>query len=297
MHKSYVLAGLLVSLYLAMICGCGDDKQDSSKTWSAEFVQTTEGFKIPECVVLDPKRNCLYVSNVDTDDKGYWVDDGKGFISQIDEKGQILKRKLLDSTAQNPVNAPKGMAVLGDHLYYNDNKRLMRYNLATATPPEEIRLPQTEKLNDMAADGKFVYATDNGLGIIYRIDPEGNHKTLKAPKSVNGVTCSNGNIFAVSWELHEIYEIDPAGITEPKPFGLASHFTNLDAIEVLPDGSFLVSDFMGNKVSVVSPDRKTVKTIAQLTTPADVGLNRDKTMLYIPQLTVNKVVVYKLTLK
>jgi len=54
---------------------------------------------------------------------------------------------------------------------------------------------------------------------------------------------------------------------------------------------------MGDKVCVVSADRKTVKTLIELTTPADVGLNRDKRLLYIPQLTVNKVAVYNLSLK
>jgi len=82
--------------------------------------------------VYDPQRDCLYVSNVDTDTEGYWEDDGKGFISQIDSQGTIQKLRLLDSTAQNPINAPKGMAVLGDFLYFNDNKRLMRFNLATS---------------------------------------------------------------------------------------------------------------------------------------------------------------------
>jgi len=132
MSKPGIFSGMAVTLCMIMICGCGDDKQESIKTWYAKEVQTTEGFKIPECVVYDPQRDCLYVSNVDTDTEGYWEDDGKGFISQIDSQGTIQKLRLLDSTAQNPINAPKGMAVLGDFLYFNDNKRLMRFNLATS---------------------------------------------------------------------------------------------------------------------------------------------------------------------
>ena len=51
------------------------------------------------------------------------------------------------------------------------------------------------------------------------------------------------------------------GKTPPKPFGLAAHFKSLDAIEVLDDGTFLVSDFPGNKVCTISADRKTVRKI------------------------------------
>ena len=91
---------------------------------------------------------------------------------------------------------------------------------------------------DASALGGFVAsplgARNRGLSVIWlatrfdeRLDP---HDPQRAP----------GNI----------YEIDPAGVAEPIPFGLSSHFTNLDAIEVLPDGSFLVSDFKGKVLLV-----------------------------------------------
>lgn len=74
------------------------------------------------------------------------------------------------------------------------------------------------------------YWSDNGKGFISRLHPDGT------------------------------VEIDTSGKQPPQPFGLADHFTNLDGIEVLEDGTFIVSDFVGDKVCLISPDRKTVTT-------------------------------------
>ena len=101
-------------------------------------------------------------------------------------------------------------------------------------------------------------------------------------------------MFGVSWDLHEIDELDPSGGKAPVAFGLAEHFTNLDGIEVVEDGTFIVSDFMGNKVCAISPDRASVTTLAELDTPADIGLNRTDGLLYVPQLTQDKVAVYRI---
>ena len=80
-------------------------------------------------------------------------------------------------------------------------------------------------------------------------------------------------------------------------FGLAEHFTNLDGIEVLDDDSNIVSDFMGNKVSLISPDRKTVTTLAEADTPADIGINRRNGLLYVPHFMKDKLTVFRLERK
>ena len=72
----------------------------------------------------------------------------------------------------------------------------------------------------------------------------------------------------------------------------------LDAgIEVLDDGTFIVSDLPAKKVFSVSPDRKTVRTLAELDSPADIGLDRKRNLLYVPQFFKNQAVVFKLVNK
>ena len=102
-------------------------------------------------------------------------------------------------------------------------------------------------------------------------------------------------MFGISWSLHEIYELDPSGKKDPVAFGLAEHFVNLDGIEVLDDGTFIISDFMGNAVYAVSPDRSTVRTLIEIHTPADIGINRTEGLLYVPHFKEDVVSVYRLT--
>jgi len=94
--------------------------------------------------------------------------------------------------------------------------------------------------------------------------------------------------------LHEVYEVYPIGGKDPRPFRLAEHFTNLDGIEVLADGTFIVSDFMGNKVCAITPDEKTVYTLVELESPADIGIDRHTMTLYVPQFFKDKVVLFRL---
>ena len=101
-------------------------------------------------------------------------------------------------------------------------------------------------------------------------------------------------MFGVSWDLHEVYELDPSGKAAPVAFGLASHFKNLDGIEVLCDGTFVVSDFMGDTVCIITPDRTTVHPLIKTPSPADMGLNRKAGLLYVPQFMKDKLSVYQL---
>ena len=118
---------------------------------------------------------------------------------------------------------------------------------------------------------------------------------LKSPPSVNGITFHQGAFFAVSWDQHDIFELDPAGETDPVPFGLGAHFTHLDGIEVLDDGTFIVSDFDGNKLWAVGSDRKAIAPLADVETPADIGLDRKRMLLYVPLFMKDEVAIFRLT--
>ncbi len=292
MKNPRVIVCILVLSAIVVAAAATSNAQEAQ--WQVTEVAAIDGFEIPECMVADEASGAIYISNVVTANEGYWVDDGAGYISRLDAKLAVDERKWLDSTDEHPIHAPKGMCILDGKLYFNDNTRLYRCAIGEPGVPEQIPLPRAGKLNDLASDGKAVYVTDTELGCIYRVYPDGTVEELKSPAGVNGVTCHKGRILAVSWTLHEVYELDPEGKEAPKPFGLAEHFTNLDGIEVLDDGTLLVSDFMGNKVCTIGPDGKTVKTIITLETPADIGLDRKRGLLFVPQLVKGQVHIYRL---
>ena len=275
--------------------GCAKDQPvDMAATELAvEKVVVIENLDLPECMVIDSDSGKVYVSNVVTANEGYWVDDSNGFISLMSPDGKIEKLRWLESTSAMPVNDPKGMCILNGTLYFNDNDKLKYCSLKVPRETGVISLPGAQKLNDLATDGKSIWVTDTGASKVFCVEPDGSSREIHSPDNINGITCYNGKLFAVSWDLHEVYELDPAGKEAPVPFGLASHFTALDGIEVLDDGSFIVSDYKGNKVYSISADRKTVRTLIELQSPADFGLDRENKLLYVPEMLSNRAVILK----
>jgi len=259
-----------------------------------EQVGLLEGLALPECALPDPANGVVYVSNVETDVEAYWEDDGHGFISKVSPTGEMITLRWLEGSEHTPVNSPKGMCILDGHLYFTDNTRLLKYALDGTGPLMEVPLPHTARLNDMATDGTFVYVSDIELGLVYKVGPRGGQTIVKAPPSINGITFSKGRMLCVSWDEHEVYELDPSSAKEPVPFGLAEHFTTLDGIEALDDGTLIVSDFEGNKVCTVSADGKQVQTLIELDTPADIGLDEQRGLLYVPQLMSSELAVFRL---
>jgi sugar lactone lactonase YvrE len=279
-----------------MFSGCAKDQpaDTAAGELTVEKVAVIEGLDLPECMVIDPNSGKVYVSNVVTANEGYWVDDSNGFISLMSPDGKIEKLRWLDSSFGTPVNNPKGMCILDGKLYFNDNDKLKHCSLKAPSETGIIAFPEAQKLNDLATDGKSIWVTDTGASKVFCIGPDGRVRQIQSPDTINGITSYKGKLFAVSWGRHEIYELDPDGEEAPVAFGLASHFTALDGIEVLDDGTFIVSDYKGNKLCSVSADRKTVRTLIELETPADFWLDRQNMLLYVPEMMSSRAVILKL---
>lgn len=253
------------------------------------------GFRVPECVLVDPATGTYYVSNVDSDAGLFWADDGAARITRVLADGPRLDR-WRDSTPAAPLNSPKGMCLLGERLYIADNARLLSC-LAAGGGDLTVVTAGFVNANDLATDGTSIWLSDSaeGVGQVWCIAPDGSSKRqIPAPSRVNGLTFHQGRLYAVSWDAHDVYELDPAGQLPPRPFGQAHHFTNLDGIEVLDDGTFIVSDFVGNQICAISPDRLEVTVLARVTAPADLGIDRRRGLLYAPLFTQNEVVVFSI---
>lgn len=275
----------------AALTGC------AGRGWTAKLVRSVEGFSVPESTLVDPATGMVYVSNIACPHEGdgtqYWTADGNGFVSLLDPDGILDQVRWIDSHPQAPLNSPKGLCILDGVLHVADLQMIHRFTLPDRRPLASIQITGAKRINDLATDGQAIYASDTAAGKVYRI--AGTQITLvKAPEAVNGITFHEGRMYCVSWTRHEVFELDPTGKLPPRPFALAWYFTNLDGIEVLDDGSFLVSDFMGNKVCVISPDRRHVRTIVRVESPADISVNREEGLLFVPMVDRDRVEVYQL---
>lgn len=265
-------------------------------SWKAKEIAVVDGLDIPECVLVDTDRNAIYISNIETSKEEFWFDDGSGFLSALTSDFKMKSLRWVDTKPGNIINAPKGMSVYNGYLYFNDNRRLMRAWLKYPSVVERVIPTTFGGINDQVAYDDQIWISDTNAGVVFAIDPEKGviNTVVQAPPSVNGITFSKGKMYAVSWGEHDVYELDPTGKAAPVAFGLASHFKNLDGIEVLDDGTFIITDWVGNKVSTITPDRKTVETIIEINSAADPGLDRINNILYVPSFMKNRAVAYQL---
>jgi hypothetical protein len=88
-----------------------------------------------------------------------------------------------------------------------------------------------------------------------------------------------------------------SGRKEARSVGLASKFKGLDAIEALPDGSFLVSDQPTSRIVWVSADFTKTEKLAEVHQPADFGIDLKRGRIYAPTFFDNTVTVFSLKRK
>ena len=259
----------------------------------ATHLKTLTGFAQPECVLVDPETGTAYVSNINAKAELYWQDTGAGFLFRFNSDGTMETLKWVASTPDFVIHQPKGMALLDGVLYVADNTRVLSFSLPDGDSKKIYPVEGAQRLNDMASGTGNVYVTDVATGKIHRIDTSdaGKHDVVAAIDGVNGITLRDGIMYAVTWTLHDVFEVALDGSRPPVAFGLAAHFTHLDGVEPWEDGGLLISDPGGNKIGVVAGDRRTVDTFYEMPEPADIGIDRERQRVYAPQLTAGAVVV------
>ena len=292
MEKLHYLPGVLTLLMVF-----GSSATSFAETWSLEPLRSVEGFQIPECAEVNPANGTVYVSNIfgvtrDT----FKALDSNGYISTLEIGGKVKKVKAIEGTKKVPIHGAFGSCFLDGYLYFNDLNGLKRCPLEKPSAVEVVAVPGADHgFNDATCDANHVYVT--GSNAIFRVNAKGEGGKLVDLKGANGVKCWQGKLFAATSdaERSDLYEIDLTGEKPPMAFGLAPQFVGLDGVEILEDGTFLITDCRGHKVYTIAPDRKTVTVVVEgLEYPADLGVDHRRKLVYIPQFFQGTVEVYRL---
>jgi len=301
MKRAPLLASL-VSCLLAALSGCSTPMNPApGGAWHLTELGTMRGFRNPECAVVDPETGVVFVSSTDAASREAVNElDAKGFLSTLEPGGRAGVERWVDSNPVQLLNSPKGLCVLGGCVYLNDLTELKRCRIETAGPVEVVATFSPDvSLNDAVTDGRFVYVSDTPGGRVFRVDPAtGKYLALKAPPRINGLTFRRGELIGVTAHRgdSDIWSIDKFGLLPPRRWRLGEHFTGLDGIEALDDGTLLISDVWGHRLYLVDPATKAVRALTvPVDHPADFGIDRSRGLVYVPQFFRDEVKVYQLT--
>jgi sugar lactone lactonase YvrE len=268
---------------------------------AATPTQISQGLQTPESVLYDPDQDVYFISNINGQPLAA---DDNGYISRVNPDSLQGDMKWIDGAKPDiTLNAPKGMAIVGDTLYVTDITVVRKFNRRTGASEGEIPIKGSTFMNDAASDGKSVYVSDMGMkaGAGGNFEPTGTDaiwkitgakaekiasgKDLKGP---NGVDVADGKVWVVTFGANELYQIDKGKKTNVTTLPKGG----LDGLVHLSDGSFLVSSWDGKAVYRGKPGGAFTAVVENVTAPADIGYDTKRSRLLIPHFMDNIVTIH-----
>ncbi len=300
------MRAVMISLrvVLVLLCAIALVQGSGTAAMAPPILVQNVGLQTPESILYDSKADVYLVSNINGNPTAA---DGNGFISRVSPGGKVLSLKWIDGTKPDGfLDAPKGMAIVGDTLYVSDITAVRMFDRLTGKFKSSINIPGSTFLNDLASgrDGS-VYVSDSGLkpdfspsgtDAIYKIDSGGKVTAIaKSPDlhSPNGVAVlPNGKVVVVTFaKAGELYTLGADGQKEnviKLPAG------QLDGVEILPGGAFLVSSWETSAVYRVERNGTAKVVVKDVPSPADIGYDSRRNRVLIPIFTKNYLVIQSL---
>jgi len=257
-----------------------------TETWASDTV-----FLTPESVLYSPDKNILFVSNINGQPT---KKDNNGFISTIGPDGTIIDLEYVTG-----LHAPKGMGLYDEKLFVTDITDLVIIDYSSATITDRIPVEEAVFLNDIAIDTDgTVYFTDSRTHKIHTYkDGEVSEWITEGLEGPNGLFIEDEVVLLTSMGSSDLKSIskatgEMATITTEIGAGDGVEFSGYE-------GYYVTSDWNG-EVFLINPDfSKTslIKTKDQEISSADIGLNPENHMVFVPTFFDNRVVAYKLEIE
>ena len=155
---------VLAALLVAACAKTSDKPADSAAAPAAETLGMkmgeTGGMNVPESVKYDADLDVFFVSNINGNPS---QKDGNGFIAIVRADSTGVVRMLVESGKPAAggkaitLDAPKGMAIVGDTLWVADIDAVRAFNKRTGAPiaTVDLRPMKAEFLNDVVAFIRF----------------------------------------------------------------------------------------------------------------------------------------------
>lgn len=286
-------AALAFVLPVTLLAACAEKAPVSE----APAVVVSTGLATPESVLWDEARNLWYVSNIN----GVPVaKDDNGYILRLTADGAMMDSLpfINGADADIVLNAPKGMALVGDTLWVADIDAVRGFNVLTGNVVTTLALGAQGAtfLNDVAAasDGT-VYITDSGIAF----DASGNvtHSgasrifvlkdrmareavVLPAQSAANGIAwdAALGAWLIVGFNSPNIFAWVP-GTDSVTVIGTGPG--GGDGIVVLADGRALFSSWADSSLTIFEAGAAT-KLRGGLPAPADLGYDPKRGLVAVP---------------
>jgi hypothetical protein len=247
------------------------------KLWATDTVLVK-----PESVLYDASSKSLFVSNI-----GDMQKEGMGSISKIGLDGKFIKRDWVKG-----LTAPKGLGLYKNQLYVAETTTIAVIDVATAAVVKRITVEGAGMLNDITIDAKgIVYVSDTPKNNVFKIENGKASLYLENMKSANGLLANGNNLYILTGT--SLQKADENKKLTTLVDGIEG---GADGIEMIKDHEFIVTGWAGVIYYVKDDGTKKVlsDTRDKKINSADLGYDPASKTIYIPEMSQNCVVAYKL---
>lgn len=283
-------------------------KDSASAVAGASKIGETVGLKTPESVRYDPELDVYYVSNINGNASQH---DNNGYIVVVRADSTSVVKTLVEGGKNGvTLNAPKGIAIVGDTIWVSDIDAVRAFNRRTGALVANIDLRGRKAtfLNDVAVGGDgAIYVTDTG--ILFDAKGTVTHPGVDRIFKIAGRTvteAASGDSLArpngITWDRQGArFLLAPFGGPDVQswkpgdkaPAKVATGPGTYDGIEVLADGRILVSSWADSAVHVIRGSSMSI-LVSNTPGPADIGVDTKRNTLAVPLFNDNKVVFYRI---
>lgn len=301
MHLNSVTRAGLAAFALSSLSACGGGKAPIA---DAAIAAVTEGLSTPESVLWDATRNVWYVSNINGSPLGK---DDNGYILRLSADGAKMDSVpfINGVDADITLNAPKGMALVGDTLWVADIDAVRAFDVNTgnAVTTLELAAQGATFLNDVAAAGDgTVYITDTGIS--FNSDGSVSHPGKSRVFAISGRNARDAVVLPAESGANGI-AFDAAnnrwiivGFNSPNVFAWTAGSDSVtvlgtgpgggDGVVVLNDGRVLYSSWADSSLTLFV-DGVSTKLRGGLPSPADLGYDARRNVVAVPLFQDNRV--------
>ena len=296
-----------------LVAGCDRATPPPAPAPAAEVAtiptpRIVDGFASPKSVVIAGDRR--FVSNMGARPEPT-SKDGDGYISELDAQGTLVEQRIFPREGDPPLNAPKGMAVIGNRLFVTDIDRIVGYDLTSHKQVfEAVVSGGPEKFfNDLAVESDTtLLMTDTLRNALYRYDFGSKTFTAVAGDmpGANGVTVDGARKLAYVAAMGakfgggDLYSVALAE-NDAKAQRVGNIHGLFDGI-ALVDGQLLLSDWKSvaepvpGTMTLHAPDGTLASTLStpELHGPADFDYDATQRLVWIPDMQNNRVVILPL---
>jgi sugar lactone lactonase YvrE len=295
------LSTLAVLAPFTLLAACAGEKPAAA---DAPFAVVSEGLSTPESVLWDATRNVWYVSNINGSPLGK---DDNGYIIRLSADGVKMDSVpfINGVDADITLNAPKGMALVGDTLWVADIDAVRAFDVNTgnAVTSLELMAQGATFLNDAAVGGDgTVYITDTGISFaadgsvthpgksrVFAISGRNAREAvvLPAQSAANGLAfdAANNRWLIVGFNSQNVFAWDGAADSVTV---LGAGLGGGDGLVILNDGRALYSSWADSSLTVFA-DGVSTKLRGALNAPADLGYDARRNLVAVPLFNDNRV--------